>query len=209
MSVLILSIILSQDFLEKSILLLMTASLSGFLIPYILKQIDDRKLKDQKINDVRRLREQQEFDANLIRENEVLKAQIELLENLSNSLWELQLLSLAVSYYKVHPNQERLESALKNYDEKSWILFKDIRCEISKANRLISKQKYQSLLTFFDKNLIRKIDEELMHLIKNDASLKKWKGHYHWTLYTFPKEIDRIITPLAEELKLASPNRNV
>ena len=209
--------VLSQDFLEKSILLLITASLSGFLIPYILKQIDDRKLKDQKINDARRLREQKEFDAqklqnqkefdeNLIRENKVLEAQIELLENLSNSLWELQLLSLAVSYYKVHPNQKRFESALKNYDEKSWILFKDIRCEISKANRLTSKQKYQDLLTFFDKNLIRQVDEELMRLIENDASLEKWKGHYHWTLYTFPKEIDRIITPLAEELKLASPN---
>lgn len=55
--------VLSRDFLEKSILLLITASLSGFLIHYILKQIDDRKLKGQKINDARRLREQKEFDA--------------------------------------------------------------------------------------------------------------------------------------------------
>jgi len=164
----------SQDFLEKATLLLLTAGLSGFFVPYVLKQIDERKLKEQKIIDARRLQEQKEFDArklqeqkefeaNLIRENNVLEAQIKLLENLSKSLWGLQLLSLAVSYYKVHPNQERYEIALKDYDENSWGLFKDVRCEVSKAARLVSQEKYDNLLTFF-KAILRTKFEQILRL---------------------------------------------
>jgi hypothetical protein len=83
--------------------------LSGFIIPYVLKQIDERKLREQKNIDAHKIQEQKEFDANLIRENNVLEAQIKLLEALSKALWELQLLALAVSDYKVHPNQESMK----------------------------------------------------------------------------------------------------
>ncbi len=206
----------SQNFLEKVTLLFLTAGLSGFFIPYVLKQIDERKLKEQKIIDARRLEEQKEFDArklqeqkefeaNLIRENNVLEAQIKFLENLSAALWNLQLLSLAVSYYKVHPNQERYERALKDYDEKSWGLFKDVRCEISKAARLVSEDKYRKLLIFFSGKLIKEVDEKLMYLIENNASLEDWQKHYSWLLKKFPEEIDYVVTPLAKELRLASP----
>jgi len=199
----------SQDFSEKAILLFLTAMLSGFLIPYILKQVDERKIREQKKVDARKLQDQKEFEANLVRENNVLEAQIKLLENLSEALWKLQLLSLAVSYYKVHPNQEKYEVALKEYDEQSWVLFKDVRCEISKAARLASDKRYQNLLTFFDKNLIQKVDEKLMYLIEKNASSEEWREHYSWLLNNFPKEIDGVITPLAQELRLASPNSTV
>lgn len=180
---------LSQDFLEKPILLLLIG-----------------RLREKKEFDAQQLQEQKEFEANLVRGNKVLEAQIALIENLSNLLWELQLFSLAVSYYKVHPDQERFDSDLKNYDEKSWGLFKNIRCEIGQANYLTFQQQYQSLSTFFDDNLIRQVYEKLMPLIEKNSSLEKWSKHYHWKLYIFPKGIDRIVTPLTEELKLASPH---
>lgn len=40
---------LSQDFIEKALLLLITAALTGFLIPYILKIIDERRARQAKI----------------------------------------------------------------------------------------------------------------------------------------------------------------
>ena len=195
----------SQDFLEKATLLVLTGGLSGFIIPYVLKQIDERKLREQKNLDARKLQEQKQFDANLIRQSNVIEAQIKLLEALSKALWELQLLALAVSYYKVHPNQERYELALKEYDDKSWQLFKDARCEISKAARLSSEETYQRLLTFFSEKLIQEVDENLISLVDNNASLEEWKKYYNWLLYHFPKEIDNVVTPLAKELRLASP----
>lgn len=77
----------SSDFWEKAVLLVLTGVVSGFFIPLILKIVDGRKLKEQKGH-----------EANIARQNNVIEAQIRLLENLSESLWELQLLSLAVSY---------------------------------------------------------------------------------------------------------------
>lgn len=206
----------SQDFIEKATLLLLTAGLSGFLIPYVLKQIDDRKLRrqkkidadrleEQKEFDAQKLQEQKEFDSNLVRENNVLDAQINLLEKISEALWELQLLSLAVSYYKVHPNQKRYEASFNNYDENSWMLFKNIRCEISKSARLISGNKYKDLLDFFDEYLIQEVDQKLMKLIENSTSIDEWREYHYWLLKDFPKEIDYIVTSLAEELRLASP----
>jgi hypothetical protein len=44
----------SQDFLEKVLLLLLTGGLSGLFIPYILKEVDVRKLREQKELDARR-----------------------------------------------------------------------------------------------------------------------------------------------------------
>lgn len=196
----------SQDFLEKATLLLITAGLSGFFIPFVLRQIDERKLKEQKKIDARKLQEQKEFDASLIRENNILEAQIKLIENFSKALWELQLLSLAVSYYKIHPNKERYEESLKNYDGKSWELCKDVRCEVSKATRLISEESYNSLLDFFSTNLIQEMDEKLMELIESNASLEDWKEHYRFILQDFPSKIDTIVRLLAQELKLTSTN---
>jgi hypothetical protein len=199
----------SQDFLEKATLLVLTGGLSGFIIPYVLKQIDERKLREQKNIDARKLQEQKEFDANLIRQNNIIEAQIKLLETLSKALWELQLLALAVSYYKVHPNQERYEVALKEYDDKSWQLFRDVRCEISKAARLAPDEIYQNLLIFFSKQLIQKLDEKLMSLIENKASLEEWEAYYKWLRDDLPEKIDNVVTPLAKELKLTSSTSTV
>jgi hypothetical protein len=211
---------LSQNFLEKAILLLMTAGLSGFIIPYTLKQIDERKLREQKNIAARRIQEQKEFDAlklqeqkkfdaDLIRQNKLLEAQAELLDTLSGLLWELQLLALAVSYYKVHLNQEKHEAAFKEYDEKSWILFTKLRGEISKATRLASKTKYDALMFFFDEHLIEGMDEKLMELMKKNALPEDWKEYYDWVIKDLPKKIDIVVTSLAEELKLSLFNGTV
>ncbi|MEH2113870.1 hypothetical protein [Nostoc sp.] len=210
----------SQDFLEKAILLFLTAGLSGFIIPYILKEIDERKLREQKIVDARRLQEQKEFDArklqeqkefdaDLIRQNKLLEGQAELLDTLSELLWELQLLALAVSYYKVHPDPEKHELAFKNYDEKSWILFAKIRCEISKAAHLASDKKYKDLMAFFDTELIEEMDEKLMKLLKKNTSPEEWKEYYNWVIKALPKKIDYIVRELAQELRLSSPTVTV
>ena len=184
----------SSDFWEKAVLLVLTGVVSGFFIPLILKIVDGRKLKEQKGH-----------EANIARQNNVIEAQIKLLENLSESLWELQLLSLAVSYYKVHFNEQKYEVALKDYDEKSWILFKKIRCEISKASRLVSEDKYLKLLAFFEKSLVLAVDEKLMGLIEKTTLPEEWKKYYDWLLYDLPWEIDKVVTPIAQELQLASP----
>jgi hypothetical protein len=145
---------LSQDFLERTLLLVMTAGLSGFLVPYVLKQIDARKLREQKIIDERRNREQKEFEADLARQSKVLEAQAQLLESLAKQLWEFQLLAVSVSYYKYHQDETNYEVALTEYDAKAWVYFGTIRTEISKALHLTSSETYQALLNLYTDWLI-------------------------------------------------------
>lgn len=193
----------SQGFLEGVILLTLTAGISGFLVPYVLKQIDARKLREQKLLDELRLREQKEFDANLSRQNKIIDAQAQLLDTLSQLLWEFHLLSLSVSYYKVNQEQEKYEIAFKEYDENAWMYFGKIRSEISKAIRLTSNDAYQALLNFYITWLIH-TDVKLITLIRKDASREEWKTHHEFVFQSLTNEIDEIISVLAEELKLSS-----
>ena len=193
----------SQSFLEGVTLLALTAGTSGFLVPYILKQIDARKLREQKLLDEFRFREQKEFDANLARQNKIIDAQAQLLDTLSQLLWEFHLLSLSVSYYKVNQEQEKYEIAFKEYDEKVWMYFGKIRSEISKAVRLTSSDVYQALLNFYITWLIH-TDVKLVTLTRKDASCEEWKIHHKFVFQSLTNEIDEIISLLAEELKLSS-----
>ena len=192
-------LLLYQEFLDKVILLLLAAGISGFLIPWILKEIDASKLQAK-----------MKYEADLRRSENIVNAQINLLENISESLWELQLLSLSVCYYKVHSNSGKYEAAKEDYDLKSWDLFRKIRLEISKSARLVSNDLYDDLLVFFKENLIQKIDETLIVLIqeRDENSMQAWKNHYDFLLYELPVEIDeKVITPLAKELRLLSAQK--
>jgi uncharacterized membrane-anchored protein YhcB (DUF1043 family) len=66
---------LSQNFLESTALLILTAGITGLLIPYILKRVDARKLKEQKKVDARKQREQKAFEAELARQTKLIDYQ--------------------------------------------------------------------------------------------------------------------------------------
>src|SRR5215210_5378181 len=68
----------SQRFIENYVLLLATAGITGFSVPYVLKFIDDK----------------------LSRQNKVIDAQVQFLESISKLLWEFHALIARVSYYK-------------------------------------------------------------------------------------------------------------
>jgi hypothetical protein len=118
-------------------------------------------------------------------------------------LWEFQLLALSVSYYKVNQEQEKHETAFREYDKKAWTYFGKIRSEISKAVRLTSNDVYQTLLSFYIKCLIHS-DVKLVTLVRKDASREEWKIHHDFIFRLLTNEIDEIVSLLAEELKLSS-----
>jgi hypothetical protein len=76
----------SQDFLEKIVILLLTALLTGLLAPYVLKRIDDAKSVQQKI-----------LDADLARQAKVIEAQSKFLDDLTETLWSWRYLSMKVA----------------------------------------------------------------------------------------------------------------
>jgi hypothetical protein len=196
---------MSQTFLENVVLLILTASLTGFLVPYVLKRIDARKAQEQKDIDARKQREQKAFEAELARQSKVIEAQIQVLGSLAKQCWEFQLLALTVSYYKLNGSEERYHEALQDYESKAWNLFGSIRIDISSARRLTSDDIYQSLLKFYHDQLIR-MDSGLMALVRDNAVRSAWQD-YHRGLQSSGEKTDEVLNRLADALRLSPPDQ--
>jgi hypothetical protein len=197
----------SQDFLEKGLLLILTAGVTGFLIPYVFKIVDERKAQKQKEIDDRRLREQKLYEAALLRQNKIIDAQVQLLDNLANLIWEYQLLAIEVSYFDPIEQCELYSAAVKEYDKRTGATFAKIRAEISKALHLTSTDTYQELRRLYYKELIP-LDMELYRLMKKqrdaDQKIPDWKQFNENTVHDLGDVIDNTLNNLAKELRLKS-----
>jgi len=93
----------SQSFIQSFLVLLATALLTGLLVPFVKANMDERKLRQQKL-----------FEADLARQGKVIEAQVELLENMAQMLWDFKLLALEVSYYKTYgQDQTKYKASLQ------------------------------------------------------------------------------------------------
>jgi len=179
---------LGDDFLGKAILFILAAIVTGFAIPLIFKQIETRKLEAQK-----------RFEADLARQNKVIEAQVQLLENLSQLLWEFQLSAIEVSYYQASKDQSLYQNALKKYDEQVGSVLGRIRAEISKALRLTSDGTYAGLKDLYYKGLLD-LDMRLRSLVEGRDS--KWLDFNRYAVYDFAERVDNALNALAKELRL-------
>ncbi|MBW4422447.1 MAG: hypothetical protein KME13_25095 [Myxacorys californica WJT36-NPBG1] len=197
----------SQDFLEKVLLLILTAGVTGFLIPYVLKIVDERKVQKQKEIDDRRLREQKLYEAALLRQNKIIDAQVQLLDNLANLIWEYQLLAIEVSYFDPIEQCPLYSAAVTEYDKRTGAIFAKIRAEISKALHLTSTDTYQELRRLYYEELIP-LDVKLYGLMKKqrdaDQKIPDWKHFNENTVHNLGYVIDKTLNNLAEELRLKS-----
>lgn len=173
---------MSQDFIEKIILLLLTATLTGFLVPYILKKIDEKRARLAKI----------------------IEAQAKFLEEIAQRLWEWRYMSIKVVYYASQNNKKVYYNFRKEYDEKIWNVLYQIRKEISISRRLVSESEFQKLLTFYV--FMVELDKQISHfpLTENlDAGLIKSAVKLNAQIYAdVTTRIDKVLDLLASELKL-------
>jgi hypothetical protein len=146
----------NQDFLEKIILLALTALITGFGMPYVLKRIEERKQ-----------REQRKLEADLARQAKIIEAQSKLLDDLSRVLWKWRYLAKKVVYYGSEKSKERYEIARKEYDDSVWDILNEFRTEISRARRLVSEQAYEELQSLYD-YIVRDIDRKISDIIKRE-----------------------------------------
>lgn len=192
-------------------LLLITAVLTGVLVPSIKLFLDYMKERRAK-----------KHDAALARQEKIVEDQIKLAEELTRLVWEYQFLCLKVSYYKaLTTDRPKYVKACEDFDANSWSLLSQIRTEISKAKRLTTPSVYARLNDFY--NWLNGVDSELASLIQTGAGLpatddsrrkraeqytslpdkEKW-GAFHKTLfYGGGKEIDETLAGLAADMGLA------
>lgn len=183
-------VIANQTFLQNIFLLLLTATLTGLLVPYIKAQVDYKKLVQQK-----------RFEADLARQAKVIESQVKLLEDLAQLLWQYEFLALKVSYYK-GDDEEGYRQAVKDFDQLSWESLIKIRTEVSKSRRLTSNVTYRRLHGLYE--WLIESDEELSFLIENDkATQEEWNKRHATFFDEGARRIDDALKLLADDLRLA------
>jgi hypothetical protein len=184
----------NQDFLEKIILLFLTAIITGFGIPYIFKWIEDRKLREQK-----------KFEADIARQAKIIEAQSKFLDELSQVLWKWRYLAKKVVYYAAEENKARYDVARTEYDESVWDVLNEFRTEVSRSRRLISEEAYEELRSFY-RYIVEDIDRKISNIIKSgDLDAKSVKESTELgTRFSaeVSQMIDDVIDHLASDLGL-------
>jgi hypothetical protein len=185
----------SQEFIENVGLLVLTASLTGVLVPLIFRRIDERKFQRQKT-----------FEAELARQNTIIDAQAKFIERLSDSLWEYQLLALVVTYYYLVDNQEIYNKVAEIYYESTAPALVKIRSEISKSLRLVPLQQYKELKRFYYEELLMIEQEVTTHIEQerrgSSPPQSSWSELNQKLAYSLSDRVDKIINDLAEQLDL-------
>jgi hypothetical protein len=180
-----------QAFLENIVLLGLTALITGFGIPYVLKRVEERKL-----------REQRKFEADLVRQGKIIEAQAELLDDLSQLLWKWRYLAKKVVYYGAQQNAERYEVARKQYDDEVWDILNDFRTEISRSRRLVSERAYERLNALYE-YVVHDLDMQISEIIRAETldAAKSGEIAERFTVEV-SKKLDDAIDDLASELNL-------
>ena len=154
---------LSGSFAENLVLLLIAISLTGLLIPLLLKRIDARREDSQ-------LR----LQAELARQATVIAAQATALDTLADLLWDYQRLAatvLAAQSARLG-RAEQLAEAVRAYDNEAAAVQGKLRAAISTLLRLAPRTNYEAMLRLFGDELLPFDDclGELMHQHASAAS---------------------------------------
>jgi hypothetical protein len=182
----------SQDFLEKVVILLLTALLTGLLVPYVLKRIDEAKSIQQKI-----------LDADLARQAKVIEAQSKFLDDLTETLWNWRYLSMKVAYYGMGDEGPSYAAARKDYELQIWDVLSRLRNQINKSRRLASENAYKTLVSLYDR--IVEIDAQLTEAARQSPSPKQSKELSRLNTvirWEMTEKLDEVVDLLAKELRL-------
>jgi hypothetical protein len=196
--------IFRNPFVQNLVLLLLTALLTGLLVPYVLNIADDRKSARQK-----------EREAALARQAKIIDAQSALLDDLSRQLWRWRYLSMRLAYYgskdTSYGNQdmtEQFKQAEEDYERELWDVLNQMRNEISRSRRLVSEQAYQQLLTFYKEDMMA-LENDISNARREERDIDKYTAFLavnHKIFGDVTARIDEMLNNLAEEMNLKGPS---
>jgi hypothetical protein len=186
-----------NPFVQNVVLLLLTAVLTGLLVPYLLKVADDRKSARQK-----------EREAALARQAKIIDAQSKLLDDLSRQLWRWRYLSIRLTYYGSQGKWEGLKQAEEDYERELWDVLNQMRNEISRSRRLVSERAYEQLLAFYKEDMMA-LEDDISSARREERDIDKCAAFLTVNRQIFgdvTARIDQILNNLAGEMKLKGPS---
>src|SRR5215208_6313773 len=148
------------SFLKNLILSLVLLGVSSFLIPIVLKQIDDRKAIDQ-----------EQFQEQLSRQDKILDAQAALLDTMASDFWHYELYAsdVVISRDERFGQEGWHQRAVDAYYTQSSPLLGTMRAEISTLLKLAPQSNYALFLQLYDEEILA-LDSCLLELMKIEAA---------------------------------------
>jgi len=171
------------SFIEKTVLLILTAITSGVLIPYV--------------GDI--------SQATRMQNEAVTQAKAKLLDDITNTIITYEYLAGDVSYYKSDSalvNDKMQAMAFERYSNKVVDLMAQWGVQIAKAKTLVSPAIGDKLEKFMDKVLTEQ-EAKLVVLYSNNATVAEWTEMNDLTGKMY-EEAKQLIAELAVDLKLTN-----
>lgn len=173
---------LRESFLERASLLIITAIISGLMIPEISYRIQAQNQK-------------QEI---------VLANQAELLDDLTNTLMTYESLVLDVTWYKSNEavyNQEMHLKAYERYTSRVPDLIAELRTGMLKAKYLASPAMEEKLNQFHERIFSEQDTPLTMLMNKKDASVADW-SQLHNTNMIMATQANTLLEAMAKDFKI-------
>ena len=186
----ILKVVASQGFLEKAVLLLLTALLTGILVPLVKWKMDQTAFKQRKT-----------FEALIARQSDVIKAQISFLTNFSEHIWEYHKISQRVSYSRLSGDNDAYVEAVRDYKESLWESLQRIRSAIGGARWFTSDRVHRELTSWYDDWFLT-LEVALRQLIDDNPADELWRQHHTRVHFEAGKRNYALLRFLAEEFGL-------
>ena len=170
----------SESFLEKALLLVLTAVLSGIVIPLVIKSID-------------RTREGREA---------LSRSQVKLFEDVSETILTAETLMLDVSWFgtDLAKNGEMQRKALERYTERSVDLIAKWRVQTTRAQTLASPKVAEKLDAFLKRFFFEQ--DTPMNQLWNKCGVKCDWNPQHQKNEAMLGEANALIIELANDLGL-------
>ena len=174
----------SESFIEKIVLLFVTALISGLLIPYVTNEIQRTKSKNEVI----------------------LQAQSKLLDDVSKTLLTYETLLADISWFKTSSAYDTLmhQKALEKYTDRAVDLLTEWRLESVRARNLASIE-ISSNLDSFQQKMFRLQDTPMNELHKTKGSDLEWQN-LHKVNTQMLTEANNLVIQLAKDMKLTREN---
>lgn len=151
---------LTQTFWEQLLILLSTALLTGFLVPYVLKRIDEAKSIEHKVR-----------EAGIARQAKLIDAQSNFLDETTEVLWAWRYLSMKVAYDGSAPVDDLYAASVLEYQKGIWGILSRLRNQTSKARRLVSESGYKRMVALYDQ--IVELDCQIDGLVRAQMPLER------------------------------------
>ena len=184
---------LTQDFWEKALLLLAAALLTGFLVPYALKRIDEAKSVELKVR-----------EAEIARQAKMIEAQSKFLDETTEVLWAWRYLSMKIAFDGHNSLEERYAASKLEYQKGIWDVLSKLRNQTSKARRVVSESGYKQMVALYDQivELDGRIDSIVRVKMSPEYRVTAFEPIQKQLRYEMTEKLDATLYGLAQEVRL-------